>query len=242
MNRENFVYWIEQNAARVMRYELGKDGTDGGCDCIGLLIGALRMSGQNYPGTHGSNYAARYATRDLRRVQSVQDLRLGDAVYKCREQGDAGYALPDTYRDHPDQRDYYHVGVVTSLAPFTVTHCSTGGIHRDGKPGAWAYVGTFRGVEESSTPGWIESPNGGKVNLRATPSLSGKRLVLLESGTQVQLHEQAAENWLRVTAEGVAGYVHRDYVTTQPCITLSLPRDTARALLQALKSSLDACD
>lgn len=46
MTPSEFVAWINRNAARVTHYEKGGDGSgDGGCDCIGLIIGAWRMSG-----------------------------------------------------------------------------------------------------------------------------------------------------------------------------------------------------
>lgn len=31
------------------------------CDCIGLIIGALKLAGVSWGGIHGSNYAAREA-------------------------------------------------------------------------------------------------------------------------------------------------------------------------------------
>lgn len=39
--------------------------------------------------------------------------------------------------------DYYHVGVVTRLSPFEITHCTSvdGGIKRDTKLGKWGYAG-----------------------------------------------------------------------------------------------------
>ena len=35
------------------------DGSDGYCDCIGLVIGAVRRMGLKWTGIHGSNWAAR---------------------------------------------------------------------------------------------------------------------------------------------------------------------------------------
>ena len=43
-------------------YKQPGDGSNGVCDCIGLIIGAIRRMGLKWTGIHGSNYAARYQT------------------------------------------------------------------------------------------------------------------------------------------------------------------------------------
>ena len=59
MTNEQFLEGIQKNIARVREYKLGMDGSGGQCDCIGLIIGAVRLMGGEWKGTHGSNYAAR---------------------------------------------------------------------------------------------------------------------------------------------------------------------------------------
>ena len=108
MDNAQFVEWVEKNAARVHEYKLGCDGSNGKCDCIGLIIGAWRMAGNQWPWTHGSNYTARYLITGLGKNQP---LRLGDLVFKGKQPGDSGYALPVKYKDSGDLTDYYHVGV-----------------------------------------------------------------------------------------------------------------------------------
>lgn len=68
---------------------------------------------------------------------------LGNLVFKAREPGEDKYDLPSSYKNHPDQRDYYHVGVVTSIDPLVISHCTgvPGGIKKDNKLGAWHYTG-----------------------------------------------------------------------------------------------------
>jgi len=39
-----FLSAIQQNVQRVKEYSLGCDGSGGKCDCIGLIIGALRLA------------------------------------------------------------------------------------------------------------------------------------------------------------------------------------------------------
>lgn len=140
---DSFVAAVLRNAQRVNRYKLGGDGSDGTCDCIGLVIGAVRMLGLSWTGTHGSNYAARYKTYNLRPINCADELAPGQLVYKARDPQHDKYNLPAGYDGHPDQRDYYHVGVVTCVAPIEITHCTTvtGGIKSDDKLGAWAYCG-----------------------------------------------------------------------------------------------------
>ena len=54
---------------------------DGTCDCIGLIIGAIRRAGGSWTGTHGSNYAARSEMTGLRRItKSASGLSAGEAV------------------------------------------------------------------------------------------------------------------------------------------------------------------
>ena len=57
---EAFIAQVEAIAQASPVYRLGGDGSDGTCDCIGLVIGAIRQAGGAWMGTHGSNYAARY--------------------------------------------------------------------------------------------------------------------------------------------------------------------------------------
>ena len=79
MTAEDFVVWVNKNAARVTEYSNGGDGSNGKCDCIGLIIGAWRLSGNKWPWIHGSNYTARYLSDNL---GPDQPLELGDLVYK----------------------------------------------------------------------------------------------------------------------------------------------------------------
>ena len=242
MKREQFVQAVQRNAARVTHYQSGADGQSGGCDCIGLIIGAVRMLGETWQGTHGSNYAARYRMGSLAPVTDKAQLQLGQLVYKCRERGDSRYALPDRYKNHPDSRDYYHVGVVMSVSPLEILHCSTGGIHRDTALGAWRYAGELDTVTEDvvSYPMTVHSVNGGSVNLRQSPAQSAPRLALIPCGTTVSVLSHADENWDLVEALGKVGYMMRSFLKAPDTVQLTLPRDAAQALLMALKSSLGA--
>lgn len=178
MTQHEFLCWAEKNSKRVTEYKLGCDGSRGPCDCIGLLIGAWRMAGNSWPWTHGSNYAAKYLTNNL---QKDAPLHEGDIVYKAHKPGERGYKLPDRYKNHKDQNDYYHVGIVKSVEPLCIMHCTSGsgckvykkvtvdgtteyrwepakngGIKFDTKRGNWAYSGQFNKLTTESGGGTVQ--------------------------------------------------------------------------------------
>ena len=243
MDRQTFVSFVEKNANRVTHYEMGMDGQTGGCDCIGLIIGALRMGGVKWTGTHGSNYAARYETEAFRSVVHAENLCVGDVVYKAKEKGETGYHLPGKYESHPDTRDYYHVGVVTKVSPLVITHCSTGGIHRDSHPGAWKYAGRLKQVEDGmfeSYTACVHSENGGPVNLREKPDKQSRKIKAILSGTKLTVLGHPASGWAEVCVQDVRGYMMRAFLRPEDTVTLQLPRSAAEQLYQALKTFLSA--
>ena len=68
---DQFLVCVQENAARVREYESGHDGSNGKCDCIGLIIGALELAGFHWPGVHGSNWAARNAMGSFGPINSA---------------------------------------------------------------------------------------------------------------------------------------------------------------------------
>ena len=80
MTTERFIQEVETIYDLQPEYERGHDGSDGKCDCIGLIKGALRRGGETPTGLKGSNYAARYTLRNFRAIESAKDLRIGEAV------------------------------------------------------------------------------------------------------------------------------------------------------------------
>ena len=211
-----FLSAIQQNAQRVREYSLGCDGSDGKCDCIGLIIGALRLTGLQWKGTHGSNWAARNAVDDMRRIDSDGSLIPGMVVFKVREPGDDRYSLPAAYRTSPDQRDYYHVGVVTSVNPLRITHCTStpGGIKVDNSLGAWRYAAKLKQVdyEQEEQPmdvlyeATVYADNGLPVRMRNKPSTNGKVIEQIPCGTVVDVLAEQGE-WRRINDQGVDGWM-----------------------------------
>lgn len=224
---EKFLQYVRENAARINAYESGHDGSDGKSDCIGLIIGALRLLGQKWPWTHGSNYTARNKVDNLRPVSSASDLRLGELVFKVREPGDEKYALPSAYDGHPDRRDYYHVGVVTSLAPLEITHSTSvaGGIKRDTSLGQWRWAGELSLVdydaEESEIPdddvlyqAIVRADNEYPVKMRTGPSTNNKVKASVPQGTIVDVLDEL-DGWAKIRLDGQTGYMMIKFLSHQ---------------------------
>lgn len=144
MTKSEFLAQVKVIAGLHPRYRLGRKGDDGYCDCIGLIIGAVERCGGEWGGIHGSNWAARNRVQGLSLFRRASALSVGELVFKGRQEGESGYDLPDRYSSHPDQIDYYHVGVVLSVSPLVIVHCtSPGGIKRDTRLRDWEYRGAL---------------------------------------------------------------------------------------------------
>ena len=217
------------------RYRLGGDGSDGTCDCIGLIIGAIRRAGGRWPGTHGSNYAARNVMSKLIRQVDAASLERGWLVFKAHGPMDDGYALPDKYRAggaeyNGDVMDYYHVGVVTSIEPLNITHCTKGGgvdgITVDTRQGDWRYAGpcvlvTYAADTDSPEGGdtsmetrraTVISQDGNPVKLRPTPSTAKPYLAKVPVGTVVEVM-QDAQGWAQIRLpSGQVGYMMAEFI------------------------------
>lgn len=235
MNAQEFVGWVKENAARVREYSLGGDGSGGKCDCIGLVIGAWRLAGQKWPWVHGSNYTARHLTDGL---GANLPLNLGDLVFKARPPGADGYSLPDSYRDHPDQLDYYHVGVATGVDPLIITHCTSvrGGIKIDTERGKWHYSGQFSKLKEVIPVGetmTVWSANGKPVNLRNSFSTAATVIKQVPCGAQVEVLENVNDKWAKVVYGTKTGYMMREFLKT-PDSRDDLIRQAIELLQQAL--------
>lgn len=257
MNVTRFLELIAQNVARVKRYVNGGDGTGGECDCIGLIIGALRMGGVKWPWTHGSNYTARNRMRWMKRITALTDLKLGQLVYKAHEPGADGWKLPSTYKGHPDQRDYYHVGVVTSIDPVVITNCTgvAGGIQKDKTldGGEWNWYGEIDLVEYEEGGSvenqimYVTSENGGPVKLRMNANKNAGWYDQLPVGTRVEVLPWVNAEWYKVYVDGQYGYMMKEFLTLQPPdgvlvvaddVHLILTRETAEKLKNALEEAL----
>lgn len=193
-------------------YKQPGDGSNGVCDCIGLIIGALRRMGLKWTGIHGSNYAARYETDGLAFIASEKDLALGDAVYKAADkEGTVTKAcglgtirhkwdLPARYLKggkyyNGDLKDYYHVGVVTQVNPLRITHMTSPHMKVDTNlNGGWNYHGKVKPLvlAAGKTPGALPKPESKPAEgMEAKPIVTAgcEAVVVSENGGPVKMRE-----------------------------------------------------
>ena len=251
MTQQEFLDAVKQNAKRVHGYEHGRYGSDGLCDCIGQIIGAVRMCGIKWPWTHGCNYAARNRINNLHYISSTSQLKEGDIIFKIRNPGDNGYDLPSSYDKSPDRKDYYHVGVVTSTSPFQITHCSkingVGGIFVDTKLGAWHYAGELNLIEgegedkmEVNYKAKVVAESGNTVRMRKSSSQKADVVKSIPVQTIVTVVEEYNSEWAKIAIDGNTGYMMTKFlekVDEADSVTITLPTDVAIALLNELQRS-----
>lgn len=237
---QQFVQAVDDCAADIREYEWGADGFAGKCDCIGLIMDVLRKCGFKWPGTHGTNWTARNAMRELKKLAVTDDLFLGEVVFKARAPGDKKYNLPDAYKNSGDLFDYYHVGVVTAVKPLCITHCTDvpGGIQRDSKLGAWAWGGCLKYVDYGKGEvvimdfpylAEVWAPNKYAVKLREEPNQDANILEKVDQGTRVDvLAEIGTEEdgkWCFIRHGDRTGYMMKEFLKPLPYETSDPPQD-----------------
>ena len=244
----DFLAKIKEIAKSRPSYRLGGDGSDGTCDCIGLVIGAIRRAGDSWSGIHGSNYSARYAMRELLPVTEAGELNLGDVVYKARTPGQSGYDLPERYKNDPDQRDYYHVGVVTATSPLEITHCTSPGIVRDTKLGKWTYRGRLEKVDYDGTSqevgtmvqtATVVADSGDDVKMRSTPSQTDRLYWKVPVGAKVQVASVDGE-WAKVRHQDRTGYMMVEYLAMDAQESPEVGGTTDGELITVQRAALQA--
>lgn len=210
MTVDTYIKYINQIYEEQPIYKRGHDGSDGYCDCIGMIKGAIRRGGETPTGLKGTNYAARYTIKDFREITSVSQLRVGDVVLKYRNPGSKYYDLPDEYKEggcnyNGDLRDYSHIGTVTHINPLEITHMTDPTAKKDDKIGNWKCVGTLPQVSgESPIPpipvtltATVYAAKGSTVNLRQKPSTSSKLVERVPIGSVVEIRDKEPD-WCQV--------------------------------------------
>lgn len=256
---------VQEIAAEKPAYRTGGTGDDGTCDCVGLIMGAMRrQNGMTYP-IHSSNYFARYEMQTLEKLPGAK-LEKGSLVYKGRENT---AKLNDRYKPGGryctgDMLDYYHVGVVESINPMRIVHCTQSaevdGIARDTNTRGWTHAGRMRGVayaegaemQETEKRAVVSTPDGKKLNVRARPSTRGTLTERIPAGTEVTVQETARndqdELWSRISHGGKIGYVMAMYLREEnsqneepkpETVNVTLTRDAAQLLLHALQKAME---
>lgn len=228
MTNTEFVERVKAIADTNPTYRTGGDGSDGTCDCIGLIMGAL---GEEFP-MHSTNYFARYELAiEPQQIVDGTEPELGDLVFKARGENNPRYDLHERYKPGgryyiiDDLLDYYHVGAVTSVDPLIITHCTeTGlinGIARDYTLEGWTHVGI---VDEMEYEGqWDDAPvpshgiaivyseDGNPVRMRKAPTKASETIVKVPKGSQVEVVESAAD-WSTILWNGKRGYMMSEFL------------------------------
>ena len=229
MKLDTFLHGVEEIYSEHPAYERGHDGSDGKCDCIGLIKGSLRRGGVTPKGLKGTNYAARYTIQGFRKISNVQDLKLGSVVLKAVEPGDQYYDLPDEYKQgganyNGDLLDYNHIGVVTRLNPLEITHMTSPTAKKDEKLGKWKYTGWLPQVDAEPGPGpdpdpptpaeetaKVWAPSGKTVNMRKGPSTSKALVERVPIGAEVIILEKEPE-WCQVKWKNFIGWMMTQFL------------------------------
>lgn len=189
---QKFLEMVALIKATKPKYQKSEDGRNGLCDCIGLIIGALRRMGFKWTGIHGSNYAARKALVELKKIQNSRDLEVGDWVFKARNPEDPKYDLPSRYKKggayyNGDLKDYYHVGVVTRVNPLEITHMTSPTVKVDTSLGKWEYYGKGKLLQNSG----IIIPGPTEPIIKEPLATEGaKAIVTAASGRYVKMRQQ----------------------------------------------------
>ena len=161
-------------------------------------------------------------------IKYAGELYPGEIVYKYRAPGEEYYDLPDRYMPYKssfngDLNDYYHVGVVLSIAPLVIIHCTTkdGPIARNTSIGAWRRGGRLVGIDYGCYgPGKKGDANmvtirGGNerlpINMRGACSTDATLVAKIPQGSTAELISAGTE-WTHIKFNGQDGYVLTKFV------------------------------
>ena len=215
----DFLARVVEICSESPAYAKGHSGSDGLCDCIGLIIGAIRRAGGQWHGMHGSNYAARNEVEQLQKITHSGTLIPGELVFKAYEPGEKGYDLPARYKK--DLRDYYHVGVVVSASPLRIYHMTTPCPKIDTKLGKWAWHGWPTKIAREGEIPMGETYQaivigGGALNMRKEPKRSSQLIRQIPEGAVVDVLSVSADGaWGTVEYRGSRGYAMMEYLSRE---------------------------
>ena len=222
MKLETFLSGVEEIYNEKPAYKVGHDGSDGYCDCIGMVKGAIRRGGGNASGLQGTNYAARYTIKGIKEIVGTSDLAVGDVVLKSRKEGASGYDLPDSYKKggsnyNGDLTDYCHIGVVTGTYPIEITHMTSPTAKKDTKLGKWSHVGQLPQIDGGEEPGvetiaTVTAPTGSTVNMRKSASVSAPLVERVPIGSSVEVIDKG-DDWCKVRWNGRRGYMMTKFLS-----------------------------
>ena len=193
----------------------------GGIDCSGALVYAYRQFGMRI--YHGSNRIARVECRDMRPVSSIRDLAPGMAIFKARANTDgmkAEYKPGGRYYNPALPEDFYHMGLVASVAPLQIINATSPVARVDNALKNWNYAGYLNAVNYDETPekpdpdAWavVAAESGGSVNLRKEPKDGATVLTRVPLGREVRLLSGGDAVWQRVRYQQTEGYMMKKFL------------------------------
>ena len=224
-------------------YEIGHDGSDGKCDCIGMPRGALKRAGATgVTNMHGTNQAARFAVKDLHKINKNSALGLGDVVFRTRPIDYPSAPLPDRYRKggadyvaSVGETNFTHIGTVTSVDPLIITHMTEPTAKQDKKIGSWEYAATLPWIETDIPPepppepvpepttATVVAEHGKTVKMRAKPSTKCSLYWDVPIGSTVTVNERGKE-WSNITYNGQTGWMMTKFLAFVACLwTVHIP-------------------
>lgn len=207
-------------------YRTGGDGSDGTCDCIGMIRGALEREGATeVKGMNGTNYAARHTIIGLQKLKKESQLAVGDIVMKTRGKDDKSMRLPDQYRKGGNdysktwgETNFTHIGTVVQVNPIRICHMTSPKAKIDSSISGWTYFGKLPWIaeeaEETQTQEhWatVYAANGKPVKMRDKPSTLCRLYWEVPSGSQVILKEMG-ETWSSIIWAGQSGWMMTEYL------------------------------
>jgi len=218
----DYIAKVNEIYAEKPAYELGHDGSDGKCDCIGMCRGALLRAGATgVTNMRGTNMAARSAITGLKQVSSSGQLKAGDVVLKVRDKDDPSMPLPDRYRKGGTDYDpalgeinFTHIGTVTQTNPLEITHMTSPTAQKDSKLGRWSWAGQLPWVDDEGGGGMqgrVVAQTGSTVNLRKSPSTSAALIDRIPVGSECEILEERGE-WDKVVTCGLVGWMMAMYI------------------------------
>ena len=250
---EKFIEGVNSIYIEQPDYQLGHDGSDGKCDCIGMVRGALIRAGETgVKNMGGTNQAARKAIKNLQKIKKESQLRKGDVVLKTRDKNDKDMPLPDQYREgesgydpNVGETNYTHIGVVTQANPLRITHMTSPTAKIDQKLGNWTQFGQLPWVKDEGEPvegtavATVYAESGKTVKMRSKPSSLCRLYWDVPVGSEVVMVNQG-DTWSQISWQGRTGYMMTKYLVVGDRYVLVIPgldKDQVRELQEIFPGS-----
>ena len=188
-----------------------------GCvDCSGAFVYAYNKHKLDI--AHGSNAIARkYVVKLI--PYSEAKIEAGMIALKARKPGEKGYALPEKYKNDPDQNDYYHIGLVDEDRKTVLNAQGTAtGFVRSPITQNWNYVAYAKDLIYLKEDNPVETKQatvvaktGSSVNMRAGASTSSLLIDRVPIGSKVMVMQDHGE-WMQIAYGTKTGWMMANYI------------------------------